>query len=535
LNKINITLSDEELMQRVLKSDTEALDFLYGRYAPLLYTLIKKITKDNVAAEETTVDVFGIIWRKAKYYSSGTNNSYTWIIHLAKNKAADVLRRRLNKENTPSYSFEYENDYLIPRLSPAAESLDLDKALISKDKIEKSLNSLTNAQQYIIYLAFYEGLTQQEISEKLKISLQTVRTKIRTSLTSLHEKFTGTTSLYTVTNEIVERIYPFVLGCLDYKETLDTINAFRSMENFPWRMLGEYQNLTAHLPVILEVEKPPLNLKDKITAHLYHLRSDEPAEYVTGEKSAATVENKNQPAVRNKDKFAPGKFEKSPAGREQKTGKEKFKGFEPVDSLLQNKKSARYSAAANKKSPDKNYTGLIIIIFIIFLIAASTAAYIFYKNKADSYEKQIEELSLLIESLEEENAGRPEIPGLGDLSDLKTADLQRTGVNSSSSGRILLSFRDKRGYLHVNFLPPLPANSAYQLWGNFFTAEDIESGRSGTMLSLGTFKVSSEPDYYPFRFPEVPDAVSAEFLVTEAPVYGLRTPGKTVYLKGRVE
>ena len=72
---------------------------------------------------------------------------------------------------------ESGNDFIIPKLSHLSEPLDLEKALEYKDKIENALNSLTDAQQYVIYLAFYEGLTQDEIADRLKIRCRQLNQK----------------------------------------------------------------------------------------------------------------------------------------------------------------------------------------------------------------------------------------------------------------------------------------------------------------------------------------------------------------------
>ena len=94
---LNIPSTDIELMQRVVAYDSKALEALYNRYSPILYTLIKKIVTDQNAAEEVLSDVFVIIWRKANLFDFSTGNVYTWVITLTRNKAVDFLKRSLNE------------------------------------------------------------------------------------------------------------------------------------------------------------------------------------------------------------------------------------------------------------------------------------------------------------------------------------------------------------------------------------------------------------------------------------------------------
>ena len=83
---VNTPSTDSELMQRVHLNDSKALEALYNRYSPLLYTLIKKIVVDADVAKDVLSDVFVIIWRKIALFDFNLNNVYTWIITITRNK-----------------------------------------------------------------------------------------------------------------------------------------------------------------------------------------------------------------------------------------------------------------------------------------------------------------------------------------------------------------------------------------------------------------------------------------------------------------
>lgn len=196
---LNISSTDIELMQRVSSNDSKALEVLYNRYSSLLYTLVKKIVSDEKTAEDILSEIFVIIWRKADLFDLTTGNVYTWLVTLARNKAVDTLKRaRLPEKQLPArqtgvnndfeiYDDAYENKYIIPHLSNFIDPLDIRTAFSIKDDLETALNKLTDAQQYVIYLAYYEGLTQKEIAEKLNIPLATVKSKIKIALSNLRE------------------------------------------------------------------------------------------------------------------------------------------------------------------------------------------------------------------------------------------------------------------------------------------------------------------------------------------------------------
>lgn len=178
--------TDSELLQRVSQLDSKALEALYNRYSPLLFTIIKRVVPDNEAAEELLTDVFEIIWKKIDLYDFHNNDAYTWLIMLARNKAVDHLRRSKNLTMLP-YTEEYENESIIPNLSSLIDPLDLSTAYNIKDSVQKALSKLTDAQAYVINLGLYEGLTETEIAQKLNIPLPTVKSKIKLALNSFKD------------------------------------------------------------------------------------------------------------------------------------------------------------------------------------------------------------------------------------------------------------------------------------------------------------------------------------------------------------
>lgn len=181
------TFTDAEIMLKVAGYDSKALEQLYDRYAPILYSLIKKIVTDKETAEELLSDVFVIIWRQIDQFDFTTNNIYTWLITLSRNKAIDVLNRRLGKI-LPEYTDDYEKEFILPKLSPEIQPMELEDVMNNKNKMEKALNSLTDAQKYVLELSYYGGMDQDEIAAKLKIPTVTVKSKLQVAIGNLMQK-----------------------------------------------------------------------------------------------------------------------------------------------------------------------------------------------------------------------------------------------------------------------------------------------------------------------------------------------------------
>ncbi len=181
------TTTDLEIMKKVASYDSKALEALYNRYSSILYTLIKTIVSDAKLAEEVLSDVFVIIWRKVNHFDFEKGNVYTWLITLARNKAVDTVRVKKSGVETQPYSDEYENKFILPVLKQDGKALELKDALDRTIKMQKAMEELTDAQQYVIHLAYFEGLTEGEIAAKLNIPVSTVKSKIRIALTNLKE------------------------------------------------------------------------------------------------------------------------------------------------------------------------------------------------------------------------------------------------------------------------------------------------------------------------------------------------------------
>ncbi len=175
-------------MTLVIKRDKTALVEIYRRYSKLLFPLIQKIVGEPEIAASLLEEVFLIIWNKAHKYAEQPDNPYTWIITLARNRAVDSARRGRNSLSASQYyDDDYENRFILPRLAEGIDSITLDLAKKIKPNFEEALDKLTDAQKYVLHLAYYDGYTLNEIAGKLNIPVETVRVKIKNAVYNLRE------------------------------------------------------------------------------------------------------------------------------------------------------------------------------------------------------------------------------------------------------------------------------------------------------------------------------------------------------------
>lgn len=187
--KDNKIITDTQIMSKIKENDSKALEELYDRYSPILYTLIKKIVPDQTVAEEVLADIFVILWKKGKSFELSNENLYTWLIILARNKAVDRKIRDSKLKELPEYSDDFEDEIIIPKISKSIDPVELSKVQAEKEKFEGAMNKLTEAQKYVINMAFYDGKTQGEIASELNIPQTTVKSKIQVALSNLKINF----------------------------------------------------------------------------------------------------------------------------------------------------------------------------------------------------------------------------------------------------------------------------------------------------------------------------------------------------------
>ncbi len=180
-------LSDEELLRRIADGDQDALLTLYDRYGRLVYSLAYKVLQDHQLAEEVTQDVFTRVWKAAATFDPKKSRFTTWLTSITRNRAIDILRRRRARGLTGAGEAE-----LNTAITRADERFSPEHHLRSL-AVREALEQLPPAQREVLELAYFGGLTQREIAERLHIPLGTVKTRMRLGMMKLRDLLSPTT------------------------------------------------------------------------------------------------------------------------------------------------------------------------------------------------------------------------------------------------------------------------------------------------------------------------------------------------------
>lgn len=171
-----------ELLPRVAKGDETAFRALHLALAPRVFGFALRILRDRAAAEEASIDVFAQVWRQAERYDAAKGCVATWVLTLARTRAIDLARiveRRTRRE--VAASAERIERFADPLPSPFAASAESERAA----RIRAELERLPKEQRHAVELAFFSGLSHTEVAAQLRAPLGTVKTRIRTGLTTL--------------------------------------------------------------------------------------------------------------------------------------------------------------------------------------------------------------------------------------------------------------------------------------------------------------------------------------------------------------
>lgn len=171
-----VVLSDEQLLERVLARDADALQQLYQRHGSAVYALAQYILHEPGVAEELTQEIFLTVWNKAGQYQSDHARFRTWLLSITRNRAIDQLRRRMRRIS-PDLSLDDAS--IAEEHAPVTEPID------SQRELHLLLRHLPPEQRVAIEMCYFQGYTHEEIAAQLHLPLGTLKSRILLGLKKL--------------------------------------------------------------------------------------------------------------------------------------------------------------------------------------------------------------------------------------------------------------------------------------------------------------------------------------------------------------
>lgn len=169
--------TDAELLARVMRGDERALAALRQRYERLVYAIALRITHDHMVAEEVVQDVMLAIWQSAARFRVGGSVA-AWLTGIARHRAIDATRTHCSRARAREQALDAGG------AEPGGADDHAD-ALTLHQVLSSALDQLSPKQREGIALAYYAGLTHDEIAQRLGKPLGTVKSRIHLGLVQL--------------------------------------------------------------------------------------------------------------------------------------------------------------------------------------------------------------------------------------------------------------------------------------------------------------------------------------------------------------
>jgi len=169
-------ISDEALLQQVLRRDSTALRQLYLRHGSAVYSLAQYILRDGAVAEELTQEIFLTVWNKADQYQEQQARFRTWLLSITRHRAIDQLRQRQRRIRA---------DVSLDDATAAEEHAPVTPPVDAQRELHLLLQHLPPEQRIAIEMCYLQGYTHEEIAKKLDVPLGTIKSRILLGLKKL--------------------------------------------------------------------------------------------------------------------------------------------------------------------------------------------------------------------------------------------------------------------------------------------------------------------------------------------------------------
>jgi len=173
--------SDEAVLLAIQRREDVALAELYDRYGRLAFGLAYRVLGERGGAEDVVQEAFLAVWRHAARYRPERGGARSWLLAIVHNAAIDRRRGRFKRESTDveldSVAFALETD--------AEDTFAVVAEGIRAEQVRAALTVLPVEQRQTIELAYFGGLTHQEIAERTGAPLGTVKSRMRLGLLKL--------------------------------------------------------------------------------------------------------------------------------------------------------------------------------------------------------------------------------------------------------------------------------------------------------------------------------------------------------------
>jgi RNA polymerase sigma-70 factor (ECF subfamily) len=188
---------DSAVMRDVADRSPAAFERLYDAHAGPAFSLALHMLRDRGRAEEVTQEAFLSVWRNGRLYDPGRGSVRTWVLGIVRHRAIDAMRREGRHAQRRGPSLDAGSPDAPPLEIEADERTEVEVARrFERRSMRAALDELPEDQRRAIELAYFGGMSQDEISEALEVPLGTIKGRMRLGLQKLRVRLHGTTGVH---------------------------------------------------------------------------------------------------------------------------------------------------------------------------------------------------------------------------------------------------------------------------------------------------------------------------------------------------
>jgi len=184
---LNIDL--ENIIEGILGKEDQALEALYELTLARVYGLALKITNNKALAEEAVVDTYWQVWRDAQKFNADKGPLIAWLLVICRSRAIDAVRTHAGQHTLNADDADLALDIELH----AEQSFEPDNQLQQSQSnalLHQYMNELSSVQKQLIHLAYFRGLTHEEISKQMHMPLGSVKSNIKRAQATLKKQLT---------------------------------------------------------------------------------------------------------------------------------------------------------------------------------------------------------------------------------------------------------------------------------------------------------------------------------------------------------
>ncbi len=172
---------EQDIIQLLQAKDKKAISIIYDQYSAALYGVVLRIVQSEAIAQDVMQDAFIKIWKNGTSYDKSKGKLFTWLLNITRNTAIDKTRSAHFRGNGRIQSIDSFVDDTNPSFSHEMETNHIG--------VRKKVDTLEAKYKTIIDLIYFNGYTQREVAEHLKLPLGTVKSRVKIALRTLREVF----------------------------------------------------------------------------------------------------------------------------------------------------------------------------------------------------------------------------------------------------------------------------------------------------------------------------------------------------------